>query len=163
MTLEAAGFAPGNRELRQVYAQRITAFPEGSLMACLGPQCIGCLFSEIWRAVPKPGPEHFRLGHGILERHDPAQGTELYISSMTIDPAFRGLGLGMPLFAGCIDRLAKAFPQLTSTLLLVNASWSRAIGIYRAAGFREIARFKEFFHPSGNRCEDGLVMRRPMA
>jgi ribosomal protein S18 acetylase RimI-like enzyme len=86
-------------------------------------------------------------------------GTELYITSMTISPAFRGKGLGSQLFLGCINRIAAAYPQLTSALLLVNESWRHARSIYESAGFREVVRFKNFFNPDGNTHEDGIVMR----
>lgn len=160
MELEARGFAPGNRELRDVYAQRIQVFPEGSLMAHLGQHCVGCVFSEIWQAVSIPSAEQFALGHAIEDRHDPVRGRVLYITSMTIDPAFRGHRLGLPLFVGCLDHLARAFPQLDSALLLVNETWSRARKIYLDAGFVEIARFRDFFNPSGAQFEEGIVMHR---
>jgi len=160
MDMEANGFAPGNQELRTVYELRIRAFPQGSLMAYSGPECVGCFFSEIWKESSIPVVEHFTLGHDILERHDPMQGTVLYIASMTISPAFRGKGLGSQLFPGCIDRVAATFPQLTCALLLVNETWGHARGIYEAAGFKELVRFKHFFKPYGTAHEDGIVMRR---
>jgi ribosomal protein S18 acetylase RimI-like enzyme len=160
MDMEAQGFATGNRELREVYEARIKAFPQGSLMAHFGANCIGCIFSEIWKASPVPIAEHFALSHDILDRHDPLLGTELYITSMTIAPAFRGKGLGTQLFLGCIGHVAAAFPQLTSALLLVNETWRHARSIYEAAGFQEVARFKHFFNPNETTYEDGIVMRR---
>lgn len=160
MALEAAGFSAGNRELREVYEARISAFPQGSLLAFAGPACVGCIFSEIWRASPIPLAEHFRLGHDILDRHDPVLGSELYISSMTVNTAFRGKGLGTQIFLGGINHVAKAFPQLTSALLLVNETWAPARRIYAASGFREVARFKGFFNSHGVADEDGIVMRR---
>ena len=162
MALEAAGFDPGHREARATYERRIAAFPEGSLLAYLGEACIGCVFTEIWPASSVPPAEHFALGHDILERHDPQHGSELYLSSMTIAPAFRGRGLGMPLFAGCLERLAGAFPQLASVLLLVNETWHGARRIYRAAGFVEIARFPGFFTPAAAPRQGALVMRRKL-
>lgn len=160
MDLEVHGFAAGNRELRGAYERRIEAFPQGSLVAHLGTECIGCIFSEIWRESPAPLVEHFALGHDIVDRHDPISGSELYISSMTIRPAFRGKGLGARLLAGGIAHVAAAFPQLTSAVLLVNETWGQARAIYEAAGFQEVVRFKRFFTPHGEASEDGLVMRR---
>jgi ribosomal protein S18 acetylase RimI-like enzyme len=162
MEMEAKGFAPGNTELREVYELRIKTFPQGSLIAYSGSEYAGCIFSEIWKELPLPVVEHFALGHDILERHDPVLGTELYITSMTISPAFRGKGLGSQLFLGCIDRAATAYPQLTSALLLVNETWVQARAIYEAAGFREVVRFKNFFNPDGRPYEDGIVMRCPI-
>lgn len=159
MDLEVQGFAPGNTELCEVYEQRIRMFPQGSLIAYSGAEYAGCIFCEIWKEVPIPVAGHFALGHDILERHDPVLGTELYITSMTISPAFRGKGLGSQLFLGCINRVAATYPQLTSALLLVNETWVQARAIYDGAGFREVARFKSFFNSDGMTHEDGIVMR----
>ena len=163
MDLERQGFAAAHQEQRSAYAQRVGAFPQGSLMAWLGADCVGCVFSEIWRYAPQPDAAHFTLGHDICERHDPAQGTELYISSMTLSPSVRGLGLGAPLLQGCMAHVAQAFPGVTSVLLLVNANWTAARRIYTGAGFEEIARFERFFDATSAAHEDGLVMRRPIA
>lgn len=163
MEMEVSGFALGNRERQEVYAQRIACFPQGSLLAYVGSACVGCFFSEIWQFTPNPGAECFTLGHDIEERHDPLGGTELYISSMTLAPTFRGQGLGPSLFAGGIGQVAACYPQLTSALLLVNESWHSARKIYAAAGFEEIAQLKHFFLPGQGLREDGIVMRRDIA
>lgn len=162
MNLERQGFAAGHREDRAAYAQRIAAFPQGSLMAWRGAVCVGCVFSEIWRATPKPDAAHFTLGHDIRDRHDPVRGTELYISSMTLAPSVRGQGLGGLLLRGCMAHVAQAFPGVASVLLLVNVHWVPARRIYADAGFAEIARMDGFFHPQGEEPEDGIVMRRPI-
>lgn len=162
MELERQGFAAGHQELRSAYAQRIATFPQGSLMAWRGADCVGCVFSEIWRAMPQPEAAHFTLGHDIRERHDPVLGTELYISSMTLAPSVRGQGLGAPLLTNCLEHVARAFPEVTSVLLLVNARWAAARRIYAAAGFVEITHFARFFSSQGAAPEDGIVMRRKM-
>lgn len=159
MDMEVKGFAPGNTELREVYEQRIKMFPLGSLIAYSGSEYVGCIFSEIWKESSVPYAGHFTLGHDILDHHDPVLGTELYITSMTISPSFRRRGLGSQLFLGCINRVAAAYPQLTSALLLVNETWVQARAIYEGAGFREVVRFKNFFNPDGMTQEDGIVMR----
>lgn len=162
MALEQAGFAPGNREARAVYARRIEVFAAGSLLACIGPQVVGCLFSEIWRTTDVPEAAHFALGHDILDRHDPQAGTELYVTSMTVDPARRGQRLGARVFAGGVAQLGDAFPHLASVLLLVNQNWLPARRIYAAAGFDEIACLPGFFSPAPGCREDGIVMRRAL-
>ena len=159
MAMETAGFAAEHRESRAVYAQRIDAFADGALIAELGENVVGCFFSEIWKGSDDLRAEHFRLGHAIGERHDAAHGDELYITSLTLDPDWRGRGLGTALFAGGIAHVARARPQLRSALLLVNARWQRARRIYLAQGFVEIARFPAFFAAG----EDGIVMRRAIA
>jgi len=160
MDLERQGFAAGHQELRSAYAQRIATFPQGSLMAWLGADCVGCVFSEIWHATPQPDTAHFTLGHDIRERHDPVLGTELYISSMTLAPSVRGQGLGAPLLTGCLEHVAQAFPGLESAVLLVNASWVPARRIYTGVGFVEVACFTGFFEAGNGTRQDALVMRK---
>lgn len=162
MDLERQGFAAGHREERAAYAQRIAAFPQGSLMARRGENCVGCVFSEIWRAAPELDAAHFTLGHDICERHDPVAGTELYISSMTLSPTVRGQGLGKPLLLGCLAHVAQAFPQLKTAVLLVNADWAPARRIYAGVGFVEVARLDGFFDAGDGVPQDGIVMRRPI-
>ena len=162
MDLERQGFAAGHQEQRAAYAQRIATFPQGSLMAWLGVDCVGCVFTEIWRFQPQPDAALFTLGHDIRERHDPVLGTELYISSMTLTPKVRGRGLGAPLLLGCLARVADAYAGLTSALLLVNATWAPARRIYTGAGFVQVAGFDGFFCADGQAPADGIVMRRPI-
>lgn len=161
MALEAAGFDPGHWEARHVYARRMEVFPEGSLMAFYQGENIGCVFCEIWHQT-NDAPlkaDHFALGHDILERHDPVRGNTLYIASMVLDPALRGRGLGLPLFQGCLIKMAETHTQLHSALLLVNATWTPARRIYTGAGFEEVAQFQGFFKPQARPAEDGIVMR----
>lgn len=162
MELERQGFAAGHHEQRTVYAQRIATFPQGSLMAWRGGECVGCVFSEIWQAKPQPDAAYFTLGHDIRARHDPVAGKELYISSMTLAPQVRGQGLGAPLLRGCLEQVARAFPQLDSALLLVNAAWAPARRIYTGLGFVEIACLAGFFDADSGMRQDGIAMRRPL-
>mgnify|MGYP000278786571 CR=1 FL=1 len=158
MELEQAGFAAGHQELRATYALRIATFPQGSLLAWLGDACVGCVFTEIWHFLPLPPVECFTLGHDIRERHDAVRGTELYISSMTLAPSVRGMGLGAPLLMGTLSNAVRSFPGLVSALLLVHAGWKPARRIYAQAGFAQLSSFEGFFGPQ----EDGIVMRRPL-
>jgi ribosomal protein S18 acetylase RimI-like enzyme len=160
MDLERQGFAAGHRELRSAYAQRIAVFPQGSLMAWRGADCVGCVFSEIWRDAAQVSAEHFTLGHDIRQRHDATDGTALYISSMTLSPSVRGQGLGTPLLLGCLEYVARAFPRLETAMLLVNADWAPARRIYAGVGFVEVACFTEFFDAGDGTRQDGIVMRR---
>ena len=162
MALEQQGFAAGHREQRTAYAQRIATFPQGSLMAWRGEDCVGCVFSEIWQATPQPNATHFALGHDIRSRHDPLQGTELYISSMTLAPVVRGQGLGVVLLQACLDHVTAVFPQLESAVLLVNATWTPARRIYTGLGFMEIGCLAGFFEAEDGARQDGIVMRRPI-
>lgn len=160
MELEAVCFTPGAQENREVYERRIEIFPEGALIASVDSQSAGCIFSEIWTARSDFERGQFALGHDIMDTHDVIQGTELYIASMAIDPAFQGRRLAMPLLIGCIDRLAKKFPHLKSALLIVNETLTRARNVYRTAGFVEIGKLDNFFCPFGTYFDAGLLMRR---
>jgi ribosomal protein S18 acetylase RimI-like enzyme len=160
MDLERQGFAADHREQRAAYAQRIATFPQGSLMAWRGKDCVGCIFSEIWPDADNLSAEQFTLGHDIRERHDPVSGTALYISSMTLSPAVRGQGLGAPLLLGCLEHVAQVFPQLETAVLLVNAAWAPARRIYAGVGFVEVACLTGFFDAGDGTREDGIVMRR---
>ena len=160
MDMEVQGFAPGNRERKEVYEQRIETFPQGSLMAYVGSDCVGCFFSEIWHFTPVPTAEHFALGRDIRQRHDSIYGTELYVTSMTVAPPFRGCGLGEQIFSGGISHVARRYPQIATALLLVNEAWHHARKIYTAAGFKEITTLKHFFSPEESVHEDGIAMRR---
>jgi ribosomal protein S18 acetylase RimI-like enzyme len=162
MDLERQGFAAGHREERAVYAQRIAAFPQGSLMAWRGEDCVGCVFSEIWTDAANLSAEQFTLGHDIRERHNPNHGKALYISSMTLAPAVRGQGLGTPLLLGCLAHVAQAFPRLKTAVLLVNAAWAPARRIYAGVGFVEVACFTGFFDAGDGVRQDGIVMRKPI-
>lgn len=160
MDLERRGFAAGHREERAAYAQRIAAFPQGSLMAWRGAECVGCVFSEIWRNAAQVSADYFTLGHDIRERHDGTSGTTLYISSMTLSPSVRGQGLGTPLLLGCLAHVAQACPQVETAMLLVNADWAPARRIYAGVGFVEVACFAGFFDAGDGSRQDGIVMRR---
>ncbi|MBI2750369.1 MAG: hypothetical protein HYX43_13820 [Burkholderiales bacterium] len=162
MELERQGFAAGHQELRSAYAQRIATFPQGSLIAWREADCVGCVFSEIWRDAAPVNAEQFTLGHDIRERHDPTSGTALYISSMTLSPQVRGQGLGAPLLLGCMVQVARAFPHLETAVLLVNAAWAPARRIYAGVGFVEVACFTGFFNAGDGTHQDGIVMRRPI-
>ena len=162
MAMETAGFAAAHRESRAVYARRIETFADGALIVEINKQVVGCFFCEIWHASDNVHADHFRLGHDIGERHDALHGDQLYISSLTLAPDWRGRGLGGQLFAGGIAHVARAHPQLDSALLLVNSTWRHARRIYRDAGFCEIARLAGFFENDGGVFDDGIVMRAPI-
>jgi [ribosomal protein S18]-alanine N-acetyltransferase len=162
LELEHKGFVPGNRECREVYARRIEVFPQGALMAYVDSVCVGCFFSEIWREETLNSVDSFQLGHDIGDRHDSIRGKGLYVSSITVDPDYRGNGLGADLFAACIDRVCREFPAISSVNLLVSESWTHARRIYRKLGFAEIARLRGFFKSADSGADDGIVMGKSL-
>lgn len=158
MDLEAKGFANHLREAREIYANRISCFPQGSLLAYKNQECVGCLFSEVWNFVPAPSPEQFLLNHSIEHRHRIA-GTEIYISSMTINPDCRGQGIGRELFTESLNYFTKNFPQIRSAILLVNEHWTSAKTIYEQSGFEPLMTLDNFFGVATEKAH-GIVMRK---
>lgn len=158
MEMEAGGFAEHLQEERAVYASRISTFPEGSLLAYKDKSCVGCLFSEIWPYRPAPVPEHFLLNHKIKDRHQ-IDGTEIYISSMTVNSDYRGQGLGRELFVESLNYFANNFPQIKSAILLVNEHWTSAKTIYEQSGFQPLMTLDNFFG-SESAPANGIIMRK---
>lgn len=158
MEMEAKGFATHLQESRDVYAKRIDYFPPGSLMAFSGEDCVGCLFSEIWEYSENLRTDSFLLNQSIEDRHH-NEGTEIYISSMTINPDFRGQGMGRLLFTESLNYFVQHFSQLESAILLVNEQWTSARNIYEQSGFQPIMKLDNFFG-SPTTTADGIVMRK---
>ncbi len=163
MALERDGFAPGDREARAVYEERLHVFPSGAYVAQFEGDVVGCIFSELWAPQAEYGPEQFALGLSIRERHDPQAGSELYIASMTLSPRVRGQGVGSVLFNGGIAQVRARHPHVDSAILLVNETWQAARRIYERSGFSELFRLPGFFEPHPAVRQDGIVMRKALA
>jgi ribosomal protein S18 acetylase RimI-like enzyme len=155
LALERSGFDVAHHEDESVYALRIDVFPQGAWMVERHGQGVGCLFTEVWKPQALPTASRFALGHDIRTHHDARDGTELYISSMTLDPSCRGLGLGRAVLSAVMRQMARESPSLRSAILLVNERWLAARRIYDSLGFVRIASLPAFFGDG-----DGIVMRR---
>lgn len=160
MRLELAGFAPGLRERGAVFLERMAAFPEGFLLLEErgSRQCLGYICSELWDFEEAPDPARFALNHSAGRYHC-STGTELYLSSMTIDPRYRGAGLGAFLFEQCIARQIERF-ALRSVILIVNETWTHARHLYRRSGFSACGRIDGFFAAPKEPPQAAIVMRR---
>jgi ribosomal protein S18 acetylase RimI-like enzyme len=158
MGMEATGFAAHLQETRQVYQSRIATFSQGSLLAHKNQDYVGCLFSEIWHYDPSPSPDYFLLNHSIEDRHQ-IDGTEIYISSMTVNSDYRGQGLGRELLVESLNYFANHFPQIKSAILLVNEHWTSAKTIYEQSGFQPLMTLDNFFG-SESAPASGIVMRK---
>jgi DNA-binding MarR family transcriptional regulator/GNAT superfamily N-acetyltransferase len=78
------------------------------------------------------------VGCGALKFHG---GAPAEIKRMWVAPAVRGLGLGRRLLA---DLEARASASPASTVRLeTNRALDEAVGLYRAAGYREVAAFSD--------------------
>ena len=158
MEMEAKGFAEHLQEAREVYTRRITTFAQGSLLAYKGQACVGCLFSEIWAYHPVPSAEYFLLNHSIDDRHQ-IDGSEIYISSMTINQDFRGQGIGRELFNQSLNYFSTNFSNIKSSILLVNEHWKSAKAIYEQSGFQPLMTLDNFFGSESTPAH-GIVMRK---
>lgn len=158
--LEINGYDPGNREDFSVYEERINIFPQGSLIASISGKPIGCMFSEIWDYKEFYTDKDFSLGHNIKDKHNERTGTELYISSITVDEHLNGNGVGTKLFLDGINRILKQYRQITSIVLLINEKWNKAYHIYEKSGFIKTQTLHNFFEPYPGQKEDGFVMRK---
>jgi ribosomal protein S18 acetylase RimI-like enzyme len=158
MELEDSGFQEGIREKRQVFEERISCFPEGFLVIKDDNEIMGYISAEIWSYSEFINKERFALGHSINSFHIDKR-EEIYISSMTIHPKYRSIGLGRMLFKELISRLKSKYNTIFSAILIVNKSWTNARKIYERAGFKTITIIEGFFTLSDGALQDGLVMR----
>ncbi|MEI8093132.1 MAG: GNAT family N-acetyltransferase [Spirochaetales bacterium] len=161
MKLEHEGFVAGIRENAEVFLRRVEVFPNGFLLLKRDDAVVGYLSSEIWPYRDPFEPDWFLLGHDISTRHK-ADGDELYVSSMTILPEFRGQGMGSDLFRTALRQLEERYNGLHSCILLVNERWDHARRIYDSLEFRRIGTLKQFFQPQGLPASDGWICRRPL-
>lgn len=162
MTLEAQGFHPAIRESRQVMLQRLQHFPEGFLVLHGDDdKAIGYLCSEIWDAGNAVDDARFSLGHDIRQTHR-SDGTQLYISSMTLHPDQRGAGQGKQFFRQSLAFLRHRLPQLTHSILLLSAEWQGAHRIYRHCGYEDLRRLRGFFAAIATHDPDAIVMQRTL-
>lgn len=159
MALENAGFPSGIREQRATFAARLRIFPAGFLL--LIDRCdnvVAYCCAERRPFQENIDPAALAMNHDISTSHD-ANGTEVYISSLTLHPDFRGGGLGARFFSAALAEL-EALPGIDSILLLVNAEWQAARRIYQHCGFTVFASASAFFQPENAPAQDALLMRR---
>ena len=161
MGLEVLGFKSGIVERADVFLGRIEHFPDGFLIIRdrSSKRAIGYISSEIWPRHEVIRKQMFTINHGIEETHS-FLGSEIYVTSMTIHPDFRGSGLGAYLFSECIRRLKILYPKINSSVLIVNETWVNAKKIYDKEGFIELFRINGFFTPNGESPQDAIVMRK---
>jgi len=162
MELEHKGFEQSVREEKQVFLERINYFPEGFLLlkdTTRDNKIIGYICSEVWKYNEQILGGNFSLGHSIKDYHR-IEESELYISSLVVDPDYHNQGLGKKLFDELIDKIHKNYAHIVSTVLIVNESWIKAQRIYRAKGFVPILDVDNFFPTSKGLSQKGIVMRK---
>jgi ribosomal-protein-alanine N-acetyltransferase len=159
MELEEACFNKYTREKKEVYLERIDAFPDGFIVMQNGSEFIGAISSEIWQYVPYLNREIFTLGHSIKEMNKP-NGDELYISSIGIFPKYRNYGFGEELFLTLIKNIKLKYQEVIHGILLLNEEWKYAKKIYQKNGFEDVHVFNGFFVSDDGTNKNGIIMRK---
>lgn len=77
--------------------------------------------------------------------------------TIAVDPQYQGQGYGKLLLTELISRLTAN--RAESLFLEVRVSNTRAIALYRSAGFQEISRRKGYY-PTRDGREDAIVMQK---
>jgi ribosomal-protein-alanine N-acetyltransferase len=159
--IERESFAAGIKESKSVFLERLITFPAGFILlevdGCSKP--VGYICSELWQYQQTVNEEQLALGHSIKNTHQP-QGSELYISSMGVLPAFRGHGYGKLLLQELITNIKSRYPWVISVLLIVAEQWQVAQAIYGKLGFEQVAVIPAFFKQVGRSTIDGIIMRK---
>jgi ribosomal-protein-alanine N-acetyltransferase len=160
MRLEQAGFAAAIQESAATFSERLAAGGEGCWVLA-GPdrRLFGYLCAEFWRYETDVAAGRFARNHSAAETHC-ADGEEIYVSSMVVDPVLRGSGWGARLFNGALDAMRARHRQLRSAILIVHPDWQGARHIYRSAGFREIGAVPAYFAAPGEASHAAIIMRR---
>jgi len=161
MRLERAGFAEAIQETEATFAERLSAAPEGCwVLAGEAGRLYGYLCAEFWPMQDGFDAARFARDHAAADTHS-ANGEEVYVSSMVVDPATRGTGWGRRLFRDALAGMFAGHPGLRSTILIVNPEWLAARKIYRAEGFAEIGEIAGYFASAGAGGRlPAIVMRR---
>lgn len=163
MRLERAGFAAAIQETERTFAERLRAAPEGCwVLAGAAGRLYGYLCAEFWPLQPGFDAARFARDHAAAQTHV-ADGEEVYVSSMVVDPATRGSGWGRRLFRDALAEMFARHPRLCSAILIVNPEWTAARQIYRAEGFNEIGEIAAYFAAASGARLPAIVMRRPQS
>ena len=156
MNVERLSFPDSVIESQKAFEDRISCFSDGFLVAVSENKIIGYISSELWQFSKNTPISNFTLNHSVFKTHH-GDGEELYISSIAVDPKFRGNGIGKYLFEELLKTVPKKY-TLMYLILLVSSNWKHAFSMYQKKGFVEINRIPDFFSPS----EDGIIMRKQL-
>lgn len=159
MDLEDGGFHQRIQEDKSVMLERMHHFPAGFLvLANDSDMATGYLCSELWDSDGTLHESAFALGHDIKDTHR-ADGSQLYISSMTVAREYRGSGLGKKFFQQSVHMLRTQLTHVRGSILLLSAEWTGAHKIYQGSGYTEIARLKDFFASIATHDADAIIMQ----
>lgn len=171
MRIESLSFHPEVIESKKVFEDRISVFSDGFLVAVADggndDKIAGYISSELWTFSEAISYSNFDLNHSVYGTHR-GDGEELYISSVAVDPAFRGGQIGKKLFISLLEAVQKKY-ELKSAILLVNSDWENAYKMYQKEGFETIAKIPNFFPVSENSAAGGglsgtgIIMRKSLS
>lgn len=159
MEIETSSFDVEICEPQSLFLERINVFPNGFYVIEYNDKVIGYISTELWNYEEDIDTNLFTLGHSIREVHN-TDGDELYISSMGILPAYRGMGLGKILFNDAISNILEKKKGIKSQILIVSENWIQARKIYKKNDFIEVKYIKDFLVYQNNLKEDFIVMRK---
>ncbi|MDV0446506.1 hypothetical protein MsAg5_03460 [Methanosarcinaceae archaeon Ag5] len=162
MDIEKYSFHPEIVESADVFADRISVFADGFLVAEMDGKVVGYISSELWDYSDKIPYDNFGINHSIRDTHKSA-GNEIYISSVAVDPNVRGGKVGKKLFLTLLESLTSEY-DVVSSILIVNSDWKNAHGMYQKEGFTEIGQISGFFPKISSDPLSGtaVIMRKTM-
>lgn len=160
MLVEKQAFIPQINESREVFEQRLSAYPAGFfvLEEEESHRIAGYFCSELWNFIPQD-EKAFMLGHSA-QKAQCDDGHVLYISSVALCSEFCGKGLGNYLFHEAVQKIVTGNAKINQAVLLVNEIWNGARHIYTKAGFTEYATLNGFFPTEQQDLHtDGILMQ----
>lgn len=84
-------------------------------------------------------------------------GESADVMTIAVDPAARGLGLGVALLRELLERALRS--GASQVLLEVRADNAAAIGLYERHGFREVHRRRGYYQPGS---VDALILKKEL-
>ncbi len=121
-----AGFIAGSADLRALYAGFLLHDAPGAALGAARRLLVG------WRRALET------LRHGVGGAAGTGRGTELL--AVAVDPQWQGRGLGARLVEAFLDRVRAEGGR--AAYVVVAAANTRAIGLYRRAGFTDVGDFE---------------------
>lgn len=78
--------------------------------------------------------------------------------TISVHPAYQGMGVGKRLFQAFLDEIQQVFPEVSRVELESRASNQKSIGLYQSLGFVQEGRMKNKTRNQDGSYEDSLLM-----